>query len=413
MSMQTPKNLPYNPMKITFYFKFAQTEKRKKEGYGTIYYYLMISNRKSKEISSRIPCHFSEWNPQQQRFLGNEEERKNNQIAQIKQILNQNKTIQEAFGEEINADELIEMTTISKRHQQKFTDVLQRYIDEQYLKIRKVGTLKSKANIEESTWLSYIKRQKRILEFFTHSKKINMQIVHFDDNTCRQLDDYLTQTGRGQLYSTKHVKLCQTVMRFAFASKIIKVNFTDAYKNKSEPKKRVITLNNQDYQKLREYEWKMTDTEKKYVDVLIFMRENLLHVGDYLELTQEHIKHFENGQTWLIKPRKKRIEENNQIQVVPMSEVSKEIIAKYGSIEAMPKTHSNTINRYIKIVCKKAGIELNVSTKLARSSGISLKYNFGKVREHLIAEAAGWTTTRELPTYLMIDMDQMHDEFLN
>lgn len=79
----------------------------------------------------------------------------------------------------------------------------------------------------------------------------------------------------------------------------------------------------------------------------------------------------------------------------------------------MPKTHSNTINRYIKIVCQKAGIELNVSTKLARSSGISLKYNFGKVREHLIAEAAGWTTTRELSSYLMIDMDQMYDEFLD
>lgn len=204
-------------------------------------------------------------------------------------------------------------------YQQKFTDVLQRYIDEQYLKIRKDGKLKSKANIEQSTWFFYTKRQKRILEFLTHAKKTNMLIVDFDDNTCRQLDDYLTQTNRGQLYATKHVKLCQTVMRFAFASKIVKVNFADAYKNKSEPKKRVVTLNNQDYQKLREYEWKMTDTEKKYVDVLIFMRENLLHVGDYLELKQEHIKQLENGQTWLIKPRKKRIEENNQIQVVPLS----------------------------------------------------------------------------------------------
>lgn len=120
-----PQSLPYNPMKITFYFKYAQTEKRKNEGFGTIYYYLMISNRKSKEMSSRIGCHYRQWNSESQKFLGEDEERKNNQITQIKQILTQNKTIKEAFGEEINADQLIEMTTVSKRHQQKFTDVLQ------------------------------------------------------------------------------------------------------------------------------------------------------------------------------------------------------------------------------------------------------------------------------------------------
>ncbi|MEA5458573.1 hypothetical protein VB796_05965 [Arcicella sp. LKC2W] len=119
-----------------------------------------------------------------------------------------------------------------------------------------------------------------------------------------------------------------------------------------------------------------------------------------------------NGQSWIIKPRVKRIEENNQIQIIPLSETALQIIQKYGSIEQMPHTKQTTINRYIKQACVKAGITMTVSSKLGRSSGISFKYNFGGMREHSIAAIVGWTYPRELVNYLEIDMVQLHNEFL-
>lgn len=405
-------NTPYNPMKISFYFKYSQTSAKKQQGYGSIYYYLMLGNRKTKEKSTSISCHISEWDAHSKQFTGNDSITKNRKIKQISDILEQNKLIKEVLNESFTGDELIEMTTVSERFKKTFLSVLQEYIDEQALKIRKPNTPKSQANIEESTWGTYLKRQKNIVEFLKSVKKTNILVSDFDARMCELLDNYMTQSGRGQSYATKHVKLAKTVMDFAKNSKLIKVNFAETYKVKAEPKRNVKTLKQEDYEKLEKIRPLLSNTELKYLDVLLFMRETFMHVGDYLETTSKNITKYDNGQVWIIKPRVKRIEENNQIQIIPLSETALQIIQKYGSIEQMPHTKQTTINRYIKQACAKAGIEMNVSSKLGRSSGISLKYNFGGMREHSIAAIAGWTSTRELVNYLEIDMIQLHNEFL-
>jgi integrase len=404
---------PYNPMKISFYFKYSQTANKKKAGYGSIYYYLMLGNRKTKEKSTFIPCHIDEWDTNSKQFTGKDSVSKNRKIKQISDVLEQNKLIKEVMGESFSGDELIEMTTVSERFKKTFLSVLQQYIEEQFYKIRKPNTKKSQANIEESTWETYLKRQKNIVEFLRATRKTELLVSDFDARMCELLDNYLTQSGRrGQSYATKHVKLVKTVMKFAKNSKLIKINFAETYKIKAEPKQNVKTLKQEDYEKLEKVRPLLSITELKYLDVLLFMRETFMHIGDYLETTSKNITKYENGQVWIIKPRVKRIEENNQIQIIPLSETALQIIEKYGSIEQMPHTKRNTINRYIKQACAKAGIEMTVSSKLGRSSGISLKYNFGGMRESSIAAIAGWTSTRELVNYLEIDMVQLHNEFL-
>ncbi|WP_158279553.1 tyrosine-type recombinase/integrase [Arcicella aurantiaca] len=399
-------------MKISFYFKYSQTSAKKNQGFGSIYYYLMLGNRKTKEKSTAISCHINEWDAYNKQFIGKDAVSRNLKIKQISDILEQNKLIKEVLNEPFTGDELIEMTTVSERFKKTFLTVLQEYIDEQFYKIRKPKMTKSQANIEESTWRTYQKRQKNIVEFLKNTKKTGIPVADFDARMCELLDNYLTQTGRGQAYATKHVKLVKTVMTFAKSNKLIKVNFAETYKIKPEPKRTVKTLRQEDYDKLEKIRPLLSNTELKYLDVLLFMRETFMHVGDYLETTSENITKYDNGQVWIIKPRVKRIEENNQIQVIPLSETALKIIEKYGSIEQMPHTKQTTINRYIKQACAKADIKLNVSSKCGRSSGISLKYNFGGMRESSIAAIAGWTSTRELVNYLEIDMVQLHNEFL-
>ncbi|MES2518559.1 MAG: hypothetical protein V4585_10655, partial [Bacteroidota bacterium] len=301
-------------MKISFYFKYSQTSAKKSAGYGSIYYYLMLGNRKTKEESTSIPCHISEWDANAKQFIGSDSISRNRKIKQISDILEQNKLIKEVLNESFTGDELIEMTTVSERFKKTFLSVLQEYIDEQSLKIRKPNTPKSQANIEESTWRTYLKRQKNIFDFLAATNKTGLLVSD------------ITQSGRGQSYATKHVKLAKTVIDFAKNSKLVKVNFAETYKIKAEPKRNVKTLKQEDYDKLEKIRPLLSNTELKYLDVLLFMRKTFMHVGDYLETTSQNITKYENGQVWIIKPRVKRIEENNQIQIIPLSETALQII---------------------------------------------------------------------------------------
>ncbi len=167
----------------------------------------------------------------------------------------------EVLNESFSGDELIEMTTVSERFKKTFLSVLQEYIDEQALKIRKPDTPKSQANIEESTWNTYLKRQKNIIQFLTAIKKTALLVSDFDARMCELLDNYMTQSGRGQSYATKHVKLAKTVMDFAKNSKLIKVNFAETYKIKAEPKRNVKTLKQEDYEKLEKIRPLLSNTE--------------------------------------------------------------------------------------------------------------------------------------------------------
>lgn len=403
----------YNIMKISFYFKSSQSEKQAKNGFGIIYYYILKNSRKSKEISTKIKCHSSEWDSEKDRFTGNDEIARNRHIESIRTTISQNKIIKDALQEPVTVNELLNAAAVSPRFRMLFSDVMNNYITEQFQKIRKPTELKHKGNIELSTWETYQKRQKNILLFLKEINRKDLTAFEFDERICERFDTWMISNGRGQNYSTKHIKLIRTVLDFAKRSNIIKVNFTQDYKNKHESVKPVRTLQAADYEKVKAAEHLFTETEKKYVDVLIFMRETYMHIGDYRELREkEHLQTDENGKLWIVKPRKKRIEEGRQIQIIPVSKIALEIMNKYGGIDLMPKTTMTCVNRYLKMAFAKAGIDKNVSTKLGRSSGISFGFNKRKLRGETIAHVAGWTTTRELGTYLEICREDLANEFL-
>ena len=399
-------------MQVSFYFKYSQTKSLKELGYGTIYYYVMLNSKKSVEQSSKIQCNVSQWDANSKKLIGLDVERDNKRLSQIKQVIEKNKDIFEILGEPITANELVKMTTVSVRHKKTFLDVFQEYKAEQFLKIRKEEELKSKSNIERTTYVTYLKRENNIVKYLKSINKSQVLCADIDARFCEMLDNYLTQNGCGQAYSTKNVKLVQSVMIYAKNAKIISVNFSESYKSKSIPRKPVNTLRMTDIEKLELSTHLFTSTEQKYVDVFLFLHEIIMHVGDYRQLTSKNFETYPNGQIWLRKPRKKRQEENNQIQILPLSQKAIDIMKKYRGIDNMPKTTGQTMSKYVKMACVKAGIEKNVSLKMGRSSGISYKYNKLKMREHSIAIAAGWTSTAHLKDYLDIDYDDFYNEFM-
>lgn len=403
----------FTQMKISFYFKKCQTLELQKQGLGIIYYYVIIDNRKSVEKSTKIRCYRTEWDEKAMKFQGHDADNRNKKIRYIYDLLERNKNVKEMMGEEIST-ETIEMKFHDNRFRRTFNSVLEEYMNEQFQKIRKPTELKHKGNIEASTYKSYEKRKKNIDLFLEEIERPNLLISEFNARMCERFDTYLTASRKtGQDYATKHIKLVRTVLLFAKRSNIVKIDFTEAYKLKHEAKKKVKTINVKDYEVLEAKRDMVRECDQKYIDLLLLMRETFLNISDLMELNEKlHFKKDETGRSWIIKPRKKRIEENKQIQMIPLSKKALDIIKKYDGIDNLPRRCPLHINRRLKVIFAIVGIDKNISTKMGRSSGISIKFNRDKLRTEIIQVVAGWTSTREIDNYLVHDMDELSNDFL-
>ncbi|MFC0182581.1 hypothetical protein SAMN04515674_101536 [Pseudarcicella hirudinis] len=412
------KNLIEHQMKITFYFRQSQTTSKKRKGLGIIYYYVMIDGIKSVEKSTKISTAFLHWDSINQELISGEGfEAKNRRLRAIRREIEDQKRDFELNGLVINEKTIFNKISTTKS-EETLLKVVEDYLAEQKTKIRKEEELKHKGNIESSTYETYIKRIKNLTKFLLFQKKLSIRIDQVDERFCEQFDLYLTSNindegkSRGQNYATKHIKLIRTIVDFARRCKLTRDNPTIFYKLKHEGRKKVKTVSPTEVSAIEKLE--LNWNEQRYLDVFIFCRECIIHHGDFKQLCDEkHLRTDENGNFWIIKPRKKAIEEGRQIQIIPMSDKAIRIMLKYGSLQEMPRFSTTNFNRYLKMLFAKAKVNKNVSSKMGRSSGISEAYNVKKLRGESIAVIAGWTTTRELESYLEIDHTILRDEYLS
>jgi Phage integrase SAM-like domain len=217
---------------------------------------------------------------------------------------------------------------------------------------------------------------------------------------------------RGQPYATKAIKYVKTVMNFAVKEGYLDNNKGNFYKTRKESPKPVKTLTKADIAKLESCEF-MSEMEEKALDMFLFSHECLLHYGDYYDLQEIHIKTDKDGQKWLVKTRKKALEEDRQVQRVPLSEKAIYLINKYGGVDDMPRMDNGRVNFWLKVIADRVGLEKHVMFKMGRSAAISNAYNEKNMRGESILILAGWTTPRELVTYLEPDLGSLKNEFLN
>lgn len=427
-------------MEINFFFRLSKGNRKANAGIGSISYYLTQFNTKPVEKTTGITCNRNEWNEVEKCFVGAGAMSKNNRLEKIKfsfeNILNNANATQE------NLHEFVESVTTPLLKLKTFVDVMDEYLEFQHQKIRGIDSPRTETSIEESTYNTYLKRKENIILFLTKENKLRMNVSRFDGILCEKFDVWCVNTvgrtgkPRGQAYSTKHLKLIRSVVEFAVRNRYLTVNATKEYKFKQETEqkafaaikvlrtndfselKTINTISNETITTLQNFIG-FTNTEQKYVDAFLFMRECWLHIGDYVELSDKHFKIDENKNCWIVKPRVKRLTDSGgQIQIMPLSPTAIEILNKYdtkfdGALSKLPKSKPSAFRQYLKMACARAGIKEHITLKYARSNGISNVYNNHKLRGEMIAVGAGWTTTEPLKFYLNYDFQNMRNEMLN
>jgi integrase len=411
-------------MNISFFFRISQGKVKAEKQLGSITYLITQKDTKGTktiEKQTGLKCHRTEWNDDEKCFVGTNAMSKNIHLEKIKlefeRKVNQNEATQTELQTFVDFVKPVVKLKL-------FTDVYNEYIEFQKLKIRKDDATRTKMTIEQSTFDTYKKRYKNIESFLTLQKRLNMNVSKFDALMCEKLDLFLTSNAnsrgqkRGQEYSTKHIKLVQAVVEFARKCKYVTINSTRDYELKYSPQTSIKTISNKALENLESFTG-FSKIEQKYVDAFLFMRECLIHVGDYLELDDSHFDIDENGKYWIIKQRIKREVDGRQIQMIPLSQKAIEILNKYdsnfdGALSKLPRAKNAAIIRYyVKIANARCNNTEYITLKYARSNGISNLYNNNKSRAESIAIVAGLTTTKQLKAYLKIDFNELRKEVLS
>jgi integrase len=169
------------------------------------------------------------------------------------------------------------------------------------------------------------------------------------------------------LNNTTIAKQLSTLKTFIGYARAEKINVSDDYKNFKikKPKLEVIALTNQEFQKL--YQFDLSDNKRldQVRDILCFSCTTGLRYSDLNQLRREHIKEAE------IRINIKKTKTNH---IIPLNPYSSAILEKYKkNLYPLPVSGSRklitnqVLNRYIKELCKKAGI--NEAIEIVRMRG--------------------------------------------
>ena len=154
----------------------------------------------------------------------------------------------------------------------------------------------------------------------------------------------------------------------------------------------------------------LNPTLQRVTDAFLFGYHVCMHWSDYQQLNNSHYSVDEGGYHWVIKPRQKSIGEA-EWQMIPLSDKALEILARYGSLEDLPRFANSVVNRYIKIVAEQVGIKTHLTWKVGRKTHIHVARNKKMMRETSICKLAGWTSTRQLRAYADLEQETLLREF--
>jgi Phage integrase SAM-like domain len=411
-----------NELKYTLIWRLSKGKNKIVERFGSINYIFRYDGKHQFERATGMKCLKEEWDSPNQKFVGENAKMRNLQLLHVINLLEQQVMSFTLTG----STKLLGQPVYTSPCQHKRTlklsrtliEVVDEYNDFQSEKIRRFGQKKHLGNIEESTYNTYLKRRDCLLIPFLRLYRLeDIKITDVDVKFLERFDIWITSQptkdgrSRGQGYATKGVKYIKTVMNFAVKEGYLENNKGNFYKTQKESPKPVKTLTKADIEKLESCEF-MSKGEEKALDMFLFANETMLHYGDYMQLTENHIKTDRDGQKWLVKSRKKAIQEDRQVQRVPLSDKAMSLINKYGGIENMPKMTNGCVNEWLKIIANRVNLDKYVMFKMGRSAAISHAFNEKGMRGESILILAGWTTPRELITYLEPDLGNLKNEFL-
>jgi len=164
-----------------------------------------------------------------------------------------------------------------------------------------------------------------------------------------------------------------------------------------------------DFSQLKIFPEKTLKVLEEERDAIVFCCFTGMHHIDYVSKRYEIFAH--NGRWWLRGFRVKSAEGVlDKLYELPLHPIAQAIINKYRGIENLPIRDNSDRNKRLKLIASIVGIQINLTTKVARKTMAHYCLNILRMRQETVAAVLGLKSTKYLKHYARITSESIDAE---
>ncbi|MGF7217502.1 integrase [Spirosoma lacussanchae] len=372
---------------------FIKRKNRKKpDGKAAIYCRIKVEGVAANDFSTFIQVSDKEWDSEKQRIKGKSLRvfDENTKLSQIHSDITRMFLQLESAGDPVSAQHLADLYTGKQQRSYTFWELVDLY--EQHIN----ATYKN-----GGTRRNYKTRIENIRLFLLDRKWKKLAADRFSLGSADEFVRWCNERDLDRNYIVRHTQVLKNITEDAVRREILRVDKLASFVYKKREKVNTDHITRQELNELASTDWR--PEIQRIVDLFLFSIYTGLHYQDAQTLTTADVRTGIDGRKWLYKTRGKYAESdffvNEPVQLVPLSDKALALIAKYGSVENLPKISNSGFNDWLKQIQHLAGIKTKLTVKVARKTFTNLMLNELGVSEESVAAMLGHTTTKHVRYY--------------
>lgn len=373
---------------------------------------VLVIKLSGKEALFTTPYEAINWNGSQLRFSGRDARRKNEVLAELErsayiifdhlvkigvqpsaQIIR--KVLKDLTKNNLPVDaESINRISLSIS-ETKGSLITVRQLLEMHIK-RKIEVDK----VSSGTVTSYNVRQNKILQFLHYENTPELLANNLTEAHLTRLADFCLRDCKSY-YTAKVVWFLQEAVRIFRKRGEISTPDLDGFEMQVE---RVVDLRCLELHELERLEnLTLFGIQDNVRDLYVLCCYTGFHYVDREGLEEsEHVVIRDSG-VWIFKPRQK----TGEVAMVKLHPKAVKIIDKYGGINKLPKIDLHMNNKLLKVIGAKAGIEISLSTKIARKTFANLCLNYWNYDLETTAAFMGLKSIEMVKMYAKVQINRL------
>ncbi|TDB63318.1 site-specific integrase [Arundinibacter roseus] len=382
-----------------------RTSKRDKS-MGAIYCRVTVNGVRAPEKSLAIRIQKKDWDSKRQRVTPNNESSQisNARLTQVKQDFDAAYLELRRDEESITARKLVSLV-FGAKSLQNLSELFERYIQEK----------KTIQVVSENSEKADRKYKNNIMRFFKEIGQSDPLVEDISDEVFLRFLRWL-KNQYSTNYAVKNAQLLKTLVKYADAKGVIEKNPLEKIPLKKDTTYDTTHLTQEQVAKLIQFDFsnlplrentkELLETER---DAFVFCCYTGQHHTDYTN--KEFTIEERNGRLWLTGYRVKSVGgKKDKRYSMPLHPIAVAILQKYGGLEGLPTRNNAKRNLVIKTIGAYVGLNVYLSTKIARKTFANYCLNVLRMRYETVATLLGHTSTEFVKHYAEITDESVDAE---
>jgi len=380
-------------MLVRFWFRKSQT----KRDAGIIFDgYVTVKGIRSKEFSNDLQTTKRNWIPKKQEFRG-EDAIFNQELYVIRdKIFDIKRQLEKSKGI-LTADSVLRAYLSPVEQSPTILEVLQLFLEQ-----RKRDVITKL--IEQETQDTDEKYQKNLCKYLDNHRLTKLLCAEFSHKLADSFLEWLIiKQGYKRSYANRHITFLKMLLKYAKKNGYANEHPLGDYGQTHEKPAPPVNL--------KPHEIKLLQVTplpvrfRRIADAYLFMCFSGLGLSDYTNLSSKQLNIDEDNFEWIEVYRDK----TEVRAIIPVTVELRELIDKYGSIEALPRYSEGYFNPNLREAAARCGIEKYLTTHTGRKT-FAKKLLREQSKPLNIAKMMGWTSTQQLKFYAEVDKDDLKED---